>query len=999
MGRLLHGLPLALCLLLLAAPLRAQWQQGTGRSTGEVNALAVAGPRIFAGTAGSIYRSDDDGRHWTAVNQGLPTQHSTVNALLVKGATVFAGLFNPGRGVYRSDDNGATWQATGLHPNAIQAPNFQITALAQRGNELWAATGTTIFRSTDDAITWEIVNEGLDLTRPSSPIGALVATTEGVYTVRNNQGVYRLDDGGMHWELVLPDGDLHTLSAVNNVVFAGGNAKVYRAAGGGPWQALTTLTNLARGQNSVLARGSEWWAASSDGIFKSADAGVTWEPGGFYNSASGIALTPSAFLATTSNGLIRSEDDWQTWEPTVEGMVTYTVPALFADGDVLLMGTEGYSLLRSTDQGGTWRPTLYPYSYAYALARNGAYLFAGSSGAGIARSADNGQTWSFPGSGPIGLLVPALLAQGGAVYAGTSSGVFKSTDNGDNWTPLPGVMEGQFVNGLYAHAGVLFAGTFSGLFRSTDEGASWQAVPGVNNVNGMATIGADLYAGGYTGLHRSGDAGATWTRVGNAGFFPVTSLLAHEDILFAGTYQGGVYRSADRGESWTRVNEGFNNPSVRSLAVTADRLVAGTYNTGAWYRPLVELLPAAPVTGLVRINAGGAKYTTADNVLFAADAHVTGGTVSALGTGEVGNTTEDALYRTLRFGPSFAYGVPVPNGTYDVTLHFNETYWGYRVPGGVRSRRFHVDVEGARKLTNYDIYQRARGAMRAVQETFRVTVTDGTLDVAFAKGSADYPAVAALEAVPVAEPGTFLVNAGGAAYTTTNNRTFAGDSYFAGGTRSTPATGVIAGTAEQALFQTGRHGASFSYNFPTGNGTYDVVLYFTETYWGNLAAGGAGSRKFHVEAEGQRRLTEYDIFATAGGAMKAVQESFRVTVTDGTLNVHFRKGSADLPAVKAIEVLPVTVGRLAGAVTLPTATGAGLRPNPAVDRVRVRLDDAAGAVQRTAVTDALGITRLVNGHRPVGGGFELDVRSLRPGAYLLTVTTDGGPRLFRFVKQ
>ena len=999
-GRLFHGLPLALLLLLLAAPLRAQWKQGTGLSAGEVNALAVAGTHIFAGTAGGIYRSDDDGRHWTAVNQGLPTQHSTVNALLVKGTTVFAGLFNPGLGVYRSDDNGETWQATGLNPNAIKASNFQITALAQRGNELWAATGSAIFRSTDDGRTWEIVNEGLDLTRPMFPIGALVATTAGVYTALNNQGVYQLAADGTHWERVLPDGDLHTLSAVNNVVFAGGYSKVYRAADGSPWQALTTLTNLARGQNGVLARGSELWAASFNGIFKSADAGITWEPAGFYNSANGIALTPSAFLATTYDGLLRSGDDWQTWERATEGMVTYTVPTLFADGDGLFMGTEAYGLLRSTDQGGTWSRTAYPYGYVYSLARNGDHLFAGSSGNGIAWSADDGETWSFPGNGPANLLVPALLAQGGAVYAGTSSGVYKSTDNGQNWTLLPGVMEGQFVNGLYAHAGVLFAGTFSGLFRSTDEGASWQAVPGMSNVNGMATLGTDLYAGGYTGIYRSGDAGATWTRLDNpAAFFPVISLVAHQGILFAGTYQGGVYRSVDRGATWTRVNEGFNNPSVRSLAVTADRLVAGTYNTGAWYRPLAELLPAPPVTDLVRINAGGARYTTADNVPFAADAQFTGGTVSALDTGEVANTTEDDLYRSLRFGPSFAYGVPVPNGTYDVTLHFNETYWGYRVPGGVRSRRFHVDVEGARKLTNYDVYQRARGAMRAVQETFRVSVTDGTLDVQFRKGSADYPAVAALEVVPVAEPGAFRVNAGGPAYTTTDNRTYAGDSYFAGGTRSIPAAGVVAGTAEQPLYRTGRHGSSFSYNFPTGNGTFSVSLDFTETYWGNLVAGGVGSRKFNLDAEGQRKLTEYDIFATAGGAMQAVRESFVVTVTDGTLNLQFRKGSADLPSVKAIEVLPVTAGRLAGAEVAQTAAGAGLRPNPAADRVHVRLDDAAGAVHRTAVTDALGIARLVNGHRPAAGGFALDVRCLRPGAYLLTVTTDGGPRLFRFVKQ
>ncbi|HEX8529088.1 MAG TPA: T9SS type A sorting domain-containing protein, partial [Cytophagales bacterium] len=107
----------------------------------------------------------------------------------------------------------------------------------------------------------------------------------------------------------------------------------------------------------------------------------------------------------------------------------------------------------------------------------------------------------------------------------------------------------------------------------------------------------------------------------------------------------------------------------------------------------------------------------------------------------------------------------------------------------------------------------------------------------------------------------------------------------------------------------------------------------------------------------------------------------------------------DLPSVKAIEVVPVTAGRLAATGSEGFGTVAVLRPNPAADRVRVQLDAAAGAVQRLTVTDALGIPRLLNGHRPLEGGFELDVRSLRPGAYLLTVTTEGGPRLLRFVKQ
>jgi hypothetical protein len=45
-----------------------------------------------------------------------------------------------------------------------------------------------------------------------------------------------------------------------------------------------------------------------------------------------------------------------------------------------------------------------------------------------------------------------------------------------------------------------------------------------------------------------------------------------------------------------------------------------------------------------------------------------------------------------------------------------------------------------------------------------------------------------------------------------------------------------------------------------------VILHFAELYWGNTKAGGVGSRKFNVDLEGVRKLTEYDIFAKTGGA-------------------------------------------------------------------------------------------------------------------------------------
>ncbi len=97
------------------------------------------------------------------------------------------------------------------------------------------------------------------------------------------------------------------------------------------------------------------------------------------------------------------------------------------------------------------------------------------------------------------------------------------------------------------------------------------------------------------------------------------------------------------------------------------------------------------------------------------------------------------------------------------------------------------------------------------------------------------------------------------------------------------------------------------------SGTYQVVLHFAELYFGNAGPGGAGSRQFHVDMEGQRKLTNYDIFAQAGGALKAVTQTFTVSVSDGTLNINFLNGAADNAKISAIEVISSSGAKIAAA--------------------------------------------------------------------------------------
>ncbi len=471
-------------------------------------------------------------------------------------------------------------------------------------------------------------------------------------------------------------------------------------------------------------------------------------------------------------------------------------------------------------------------------------------------------------------------------------------------------------------------------------------------------------------------------------------------LTASGAPAGATYR-------WFAAAAG-GTPLASTASYTTPALTATTTFYVAAYRLPCGESPRRAVTVTVnggtaaksfRVNAGGNAFSTLDARGFAADAYFSGGTVSTATTLGIAGTGDDYLYQTGRHGASFTYNFPTGNGSYDVTLHFAETYFGNTGPGGVGSRKFHVDAEGVRRLTEYDVFAKAGGALRARQETFRVSVNDGTLSVAFLKGSADNPAVKAIEVLPAGS--ALAINAGGAAVTTGAGKRFAADVYYADGTPGTAVSGDVLNTTDDALYHTGRSGPAFSYGLPSGNGTFDVTLHFAETYYGNRVAGGIGSRKFNAYLEGTQWLAEYDIFAKAGGAMRAVKETRRVTVTDGVLNLYFAKGSAGNAFVSAVEVVPAAVAAREGAgETAAEAWQVQLYPNPVLDELTVRLPFAAEAVKGTTVADAAGAALLVDAHRVTGeGNLLLRVGTLKTGLYLLHLDTDRGHRVIKFVKQ
>ena len=141
---------------------------------------------------------------------------------------------------------------------------------------------------------------------------------------------------------------------------------------------------------------------------------------------------------------------------------------------------------------------------------------------------------------------------------------------------------------------------------------------------------------------------------------------------------------------------------------------------------LMVFLFAAQAVHAQRIDSGGSvNYTDSLGNVWAVDNSFSGGNPFST-SATISGTSDPTLYRTNRWG-TFSYSFPVPNGTYLVTLKFAEIYGGTMCTG---CRLFNVSIEGTQVLSNFDVYAQP-GANTALDKTFTVSVTNGSLDIAF----------------------------------------------------------------------------------------------------------------------------------------------------------------------------------------------------------------------------------------------------------------------------
>jgi len=346
---------------------------------------------------------------------------------------------------------------------------------------------------------------------------------------------------------------------------------------GEEWQYSQTGDAIVLGTfNSVFMAGTNAiTGTTSDGIYYSADSGVTWTKATSATTAFATSTFNSVHLladghaiAGSTAGIYYSANSGVTWTLTISTSAStgsFNSVYMLADGHAIAGSTTG--IYRSTDFGSTWtHPVLTgTFNSVYMLADG--HAIAGST-VGIYYSIDFGASWTLTTStsAATGSFSSVTMVGVKAIASSSSNtGIYYSIDSGSTWAHpvLTGSFNSVFFlsDGLHAIAGSSVNG---GLFYSTDGGVTW----------GVGRVKYNNPCNSCNPCNPCNSCNPCAGIVSTSGSFSSVFMLSNGNAIAGFSFGFGLWYSTDYGLNWSQSFEVMGG--FKSVFMLTSYAIAGS---------------------------------------------------------------------------------------------------------------------------------------------------------------------------------------------------------------------------------------------------------------------------------------------------------------------------------------------------------------------------------------------------------------------------------------
>lgn len=315
-------------LIALNSSLQAQWHSTKGPFGGYIADYKNEGISTFVNTANGLFRSDDDGKNWIRLDDGLPEFHSALGFCVDQKEVfmIYDDLKNNQNILVYSNDRGDHWIKR-PNPN----PQWGGYQMAYEGGILIAQSKQGLIESYDKGISWVSSNLGTRIKNARF----IMANQSFFFVADWSKKLYRRGIQDTSWQLIDTTGVNYSNFHITDsllIMLLDRKPGLRSLDNGLSWQSIPIQG--FNGKRFIADFGDSLYFSNSTEIYKSTDNGLTWNyliasPTRDLHFYSLIRAGNSLLGIDSRLGLVRTENEFNNYETSSTGIYASNVSRMF----------------------------------------------------------------------------------------------------------------------------------------------------------------------------------------------------------------------------------------------------------------------------------------------------------------------------------------------------------------------------------------------------------------------------------------------------------------------------------------------------------------------------------------------------------------------------------------------------------------------------------------------------------------------------------------------